>query len=301
MGRSSAAPLRGKLPGKFQGELELAGVVGRGGLASQAGGACRWVAELVDGQDVEAIEKVEAVGDEIETNALADGNRLGDAQINLEEAGGGEAIAAKIAVAARGRRDAGNREGGAVVGEARSRYAEGDPGNERRGGAAANRWARLRSAEVEARVGAGNDVEGAAGGNLNDGRYGEATEEASCETIAAFALRALEDGAGDPAMALIVDGIGALEEWETGVLRLERRLQIAGVIDRMRIGVAGKQFKGMREALGKVEGQGVVPGVALGKLRVDEIEWDRNTETDGVASGFGEGDLGGVASGNQSG
>jgi hypothetical protein len=294
-----AVPRCARLPGKFQGELELAGVVGRGGLTSQAGGACCRVAELVDGQDVETIQHIEAVGDEIETKALADGNRLGDAKINLEEAGGGEAIAAEIAVAARRRGDAGDREGGAVVGKASSRYAEGDARNERRGSGAANRWACLRSAEVEARVGAGDDVEWTAGSNLNDGRYSEAAEEASCETIAAFALRALEDGAGDPAMALIVDGIGALEEWEAGVLRLERRLQIGGVVDRMRIGVAGKQFKGMREALGKIEGQGVVPGVAVGELGIDAVEWHRDTKACRITSGFRQSDLGCVAAGDQ--
>ena len=87
-----------RLPGQFQGELELAGVVGRGWLSGRAG-ACCWVAELVDGEDVEAIEHIEPVGDQVEMETLAERNGFGNAQIDLEEAGRGEGIAAEIAVA----------------------------------------------------------------------------------------------------------------------------------------------------------------------------------------------------------
>src|ERR1700737_4684930 len=95
--------------------------------------------------------------------ALADRNRFGDAEIDLEESGGGKAIPSKIAVATRGWTDAGNGERGAVICEAGGGYTEADAGNERRSGAAADGGARLRSAKVEACVCAGDDVEGPTG------------------------------------------------------------------------------------------------------------------------------------------
>ncbi len=97
--------------------MELAGVVGRGGLAGGADGAGAWVAELVHGENVQAIEKVEAVGDQVEVETLAEANGFGDAKVNLEETGSTEAVAAEIAVATLRRTDAGNRKRGAVVGE----------------------------------------------------------------------------------------------------------------------------------------------------------------------------------------
>src|SRR6202048_4545361 len=232
---------------------------------------------------------------------LADGNGFGDAQIDLEEAGRGEAIAAEIAVATRGRADAGNREGGAIIGEGSSGPAEGDTGNEGRSGPAADRWTGLRSAEVEACVRAGDDVVWAAGGDFYDRRDSETAEETSREAVAALALRALEDGAGDPTMALVVHGIRALKEREAGVLRLERRLQVGGVVDRMRIGVTREQLKRVREALGEIECQSVVPGVAIGKLSVNAIEGHGNAEATRIACGFREGDLRSVAPWDQPG
>ncbi len=83
-------------------------------MACRAGCACCWVAELVDGEDVKAIEKVEAVGDEVEVQTLGDGNRLGDAEIDLEESRSGEGVAAEIAVATGRRSHTGNGEDGAV-------------------------------------------------------------------------------------------------------------------------------------------------------------------------------------------
>jgi len=214
--------------------------------------------------------------------ALADGNGFGDAQIDFEEARGGERIAPEIAVAAGRRSDAGNREGGASVGEASASHAEGDAGNEGRSSATTDGGTRLRSAEIEPSVFAGDDVVGSAGSQLDDGSEGEAAEETLCETITTFALRALEDGAGDPAMALVVYGVGTLEEGETGVLWLERRLQIGGIVDGMRIGVAGEELERMREALGEIEGQGIVGGAAVGELGIDAVKGDGYAKSLGV-------------------
>ena len=96
------------LPVQLERELELARVVGGGWLSRGAGGTGGGVAELVYGCDVGAIEKVESVGDELEANALADGHALGYAHVPLEKSRAGVAVAAQDAVAAGGRRDAGN-------------------------------------------------------------------------------------------------------------------------------------------------------------------------------------------------
>jgi len=118
--------------------LELTGVVGRGWLAGETARAGCWVAELVHGQHIEAVEQVEAVGDQVEMEALTDGNGFGDAQIDLEEAGRGEGIAAEIAVAACGRTYAGNGERRAVVRQAGGSQSERDAGDERRTGGASD-------------------------------------------------------------------------------------------------------------------------------------------------------------------
>ncbi len=63
----------------------------------------------------------------------------------------------------------------------------------------------------------------------------------------------LEDRTGDPAVTLIVYGIGALESGKAAVLRLERRLQVRRVVNRMRVGVARQQFESLREALREIK------------------------------------------------
>src|SRR4029077_20677958 len=145
---------------------------------------------------------------------FAEGNGFGNAQIDLEEARRGEGIAAEIAIAAVRWRNAGNREGGASVCQASAGDAEGNAGNEWRSGGATDGGTCLRSAEIEASVVAGDDVVGAAGSDFDDRRHGEAAEKTLCEAVAAFAARGLEDSAGDPAMALVVDRVGALKEGE---------------------------------------------------------------------------------------
>src|SRR5882762_3551175 len=222
---------------------------------------------------------------------LAEANGFGDAKVNLEETGSTEAVAAEIAVAPLRRTDAGNRKRGAVVGQARGGRAKRYAGNEWRAGGAAEGGAGLRGAEVEASICAGDYVVGPTGGNFNDGRHGEAAEETFCEAIATLALCALENGAGHPAMTLIIDGVGALEERETGILRLERRLQIGGIVDGMRVGVTGEHLERMREALGQIKGESVVPGVAIGELGIDAVEGNRHAESAGEAESFCECDL----------
>ena len=68
----------------------------------------------------------------------------------------------------------------------------------------------------------------------------------------------LEDRAGHPAVALIVHGVGALEPGEAAVLRLERRLQVCRVVNRMGIRVARQQLEALRETLREIEGQRIV-------------------------------------------
>ena len=66
------------LPAQLEGELELPRVVGRRGLTGEARSSPRnRFAELVDRRDVGAIEKVEAIRDEIELQAFAEWNLLG--------------------------------------------------------------------------------------------------------------------------------------------------------------------------------------------------------------------------------
>ena len=66
--------------------------------------------------------------------------------------------------------------------------------------------------------------------------------------------RRLENAAGDPAMPLIVHGVGSLEKGEAGILRLESGLQVGGVVDGVRPGVAGQQLKVVRKMFGHIHG-----------------------------------------------
>src|SRR5438046_5041171 len=152
---------RSDLKDELQCELKLARIVGSRGLAGGAGGASKRIAELVDCCHVGAVEKVEAVGDEVEFQPFAQRNFLGKAQIDLEEAWAPETIAAQIAIATRGRSNAWDGKGRAVVSQALIRRAKLHARNEWRSCAAArdDRRTRLRRAEVEARVRAGDDVE----------------------------------------------------------------------------------------------------------------------------------------------
>src|SRR6266702_3561758 len=111
-------------------------------------------------------------------------------------------------------------------------------------------------------------------------------------------ISCLKDGAVHPAVALVVHGIGTLQVGEAAVLRLEGRLQVGRVVDGMGPGVAGEQLKALGETLGEIKSQSVVPGVAVGELRVDAVEGHRNAEAAGVACALRERDLSRISGGN---
>src|SRR5208283_5851441 len=79
------------LPVQFQRELELARVVGRGGLTGVG-------EERAYGCDVVAVSNVEHVGDEIHVDALAEVNAFGEAHIVEGRPRGNARVAAEAAV-----------------------------------------------------------------------------------------------------------------------------------------------------------------------------------------------------------
>src|SRR5581483_3442453 len=101
--RLDGSPRKG-LPAEFQRKLELARVIGGGGLSGKAGCAGGWVAELIDGGDVGAIKKVESVGDEVEAQAFPERDAARNAHIPSEIARPGEGVPAQVAVASGWRR-----------------------------------------------------------------------------------------------------------------------------------------------------------------------------------------------------
>ena len=80
-------------------------------MTSGARRSSGWVAELIYGRDVGAIEEVEGIGDKFEAEAFAERYALGHAHVPFEKSGRGEAVAAEIAVAACWRADARDAEG----------------------------------------------------------------------------------------------------------------------------------------------------------------------------------------------
>src|ERR1700687_730391 len=142
-------------------------------------------------------------------------------------------------------------------------------GNKRRSGTAAGNYGRPRlgSAEVQTRIRSGDDVEWPAGREFDDRRQRDVSDEMLPDVVAASSRSGLEDRAGDPAMALVVDGIGFLQKWAAAVLRLERGLQVRAVVDGVRPGVAGKQFEAFGNAFLHINGERVVPGTGIGELR----------------------------------
>ena len=75
------------LPAHLEGKLELARVVRSGWLARSAGRAGKGITKLVDRGYVGAVEEVEGVSDDVDLEALAEGNAPGQAQIHLEKVG----------------------------------------------------------------------------------------------------------------------------------------------------------------------------------------------------------------------
>ena len=113
-----------QLPVQFEGELELAGVEGSGRLASGAGGGDQGVAKLVNRGNVGVVEEVEGVRDQIEAKTFAEADALGDAEIELEEIGHGEFVAAKVAGTAKRWSDGRQLKRLAGISEANGRRAE---------------------------------------------------------------------------------------------------------------------------------------------------------------------------------
>src|SRR5256885_800085 len=270
---------RSDLKDKLQCELKLACVVGSRRLASGAGGASKRVAELVDCCNIRPIQQVKAVGDEVEFQPFAQRNFLGEAQVDLEEAWAPETIAAQVAIAAGRRSNARHGKGRAVVSQALIRRAKLHTGNERGSRAAArdDRRPRLRCAEVEPRVRAGDDVERPACGHFDNRRKSDTAERVLECSIAALGCSRLKDRAGYPAMPLVVHGIAALEKREAAVLRLEGRLQVGTIVDGVRPGVAREKLEALGEALLHVDSQRVIPRTGVGELCVNAVERNRHT------------------------
>src|ERR1043165_9075781 len=154
---------------QFQTELELARVEG-GGRAAEVVAAAVALREGVNvceeggrGGLVEAVEEVEALGDDVEVEALAEANLARQPKVERGVAVCDAEVAAqapRCELAVRDERRAARGSGNAesAVGEHRRSVG----------------LVRL----VVVRVHAGQDVEGAARGNLKDGRDDEVGEEA---------------------------------------------------------------------------------------------------------------------------
>ena len=125
MFEASPSSRNSPLPAQLERKLELARIVGGGRLAGSARCAGGWVAKLIHGSDVGAVEQVEGVGDEIESESFAEGDALGETHIPLEKVGRSEAVAAKVAVATgSGRCDARNAECRTAICQADIRHAK---------------------------------------------------------------------------------------------------------------------------------------------------------------------------------
>src|SRR5437764_13278214 len=103
----------------------------------------------------------------------------------------------------------------------------------------------------------------------------------SPETVTAIGSAAGEDRAGHPAMALIEIGIAALGTREARVLGFEQSLQIGGIVNGVRPGVAGKEAKAACHLASHVERQPVINGVAGRFLLIHAVVWHGNPETGG--------------------
>src|SRR5215467_9218571 len=97
-------------------------------------------------------------------------------------------------------------------------------------------------------------------------------------TVAALGISGLKDCAGHPTMPLVIHGVSSFQEREPAILRFQSGLQVRAIIDRMGPGVAGEQFKTVREVFLYAYRQRVIPGAGVGKLRVDAVEWNRDAE-----------------------
>src|SRR5215471_1693303 len=287
------------LPVELQSELELSRIVSCRWLPGQAGGARRGIAQLVHCGDVGVVGKVESIGDQVEVESFAEVDGLGDAQVELEEKWHDEFVPSQVANASSGRGNTRNSEWTAIVREAGLRDAERGAVNVWRSGGPAGRRPILGSAEIKPRVGPGDHVEGPARRQLDQRSDREIAQQSVHESFAMRVRRSLEDATGDPAMALIVYRVGTLEKREARILRLERGLQVGGVVNGMRPGVTGKQFKVVGKVFGDIDGQSVVPGTARRFLRVDAVEGNGHAKAGGKSRRRSKSHLRGVATGNK--
>src|SRR5260370_39973186 len=127
------------------------------------------MAKVVDRGNVGAVEEVERVGDEVDLEALAEGDAPGKAHIHLEKVRRCEGVPAEISDAARGRSYEGHLKRRAVAVETHAGRTEGRARNKGRRGAAANRGASRRGAEVETRAVTGKDARRHSGCVVDDG------------------------------------------------------------------------------------------------------------------------------------
>ena len=69
--------------------------------------------------------------------------------------------------------------------------------------------------------------------------------------------------AEDKAVALVEQGIRALQSGMVAILRSKRRLQVRGIVDRVRPGVRREKFVMVAEALAQIGAQAVVDRAAV--------------------------------------
>ena len=253
------------LPVQFQGKLELARIVGGGGLAGLVHGR-------VDGGDVIHVGDVEDVGAEIHVEALSEVEALGQAHV-VENGPRGKARITAEAAVKRGQR-AIEAEDARLLQEAGGR----ELGRHGRVAAAIRRRSRGHSVrasgegrQLEVVAIAGDDVERAAGTELDHGSERPIAEELASDAAAAQLAR-LIDAAEDEAMALIEGGRGTIGGRDIAVLRGERGLEVGGIVDGVRPSVGGEEFVVAAEALAEIGGQPVIDRTAVGVVGIHIAE-----------------------------
>ncbi len=244
--------LKSHLEVQLEAELELARVEGgrrAAAVAAVVGALVDEVNVLEAGRGrrlVEAVEEVEALGDDFEAEALAEGDRARHAQVER------------------------------LVGARESRVAAEAPGLELRrdderavGG---DRGPVGVAGQVVVRVLVRQDVEGAARRHLEDRGDDEVGEEAAPAARPAPAAGRGQHAAEDEAVALVEERVGALQVEPGHVLREQQGLQVARIVNRVRPRVGGEELEVVGEAAAQLEVAGVVDRVAVRDLRVDVAE-----------------------------
>src|ERR1700682_1802728 len=101
--------------------------------------------------------------------------------------------------------------------------------------------------------------------------------------VAGLGIGRLEYRARYPPVPLVEVRIGPLIKRETAVLRLERRLQVRGIVNGVRPRVAGQQLERVGEALLHVHRQSMVDRTSIRELRVHAVEGHRHAKPGGVS------------------